>query len=61
MCEKKIQVSVMLPIGLNEKLKTLAVATTRTKSAYIRQILRRYLQYLQCQDPDERAAFDWQI
>lgn len=57
----KVTVSVLLPEAINEKLKTLAAANGRTKSAYIRQILRRYLRYLEAESGTERAEMDWEV
>ena len=41
---KKV-VSVLLPIELYEEIEKLAEYTQRSKSAYIRQVLRIYLRY----------------
>ena len=38
-------VSVLLPIELYEEIEKLAEYTQRSKSAYIRQVLRIYLRY----------------
>lgn len=61
MQENKVTVSVLLPEAINEKLKTLAAANGRTKSAYIRQILRRYLHYLEAKSDAEKAEMDWEV
>ena len=42
---KKVSVSVLLPETVNEKIKEFAARSGRTRSAYIRQILRRYPVY----------------
>ena len=57
----KVTVSVLLPEAINEKLKTLAAENGRTKSAYIRQILRRYLRYLETESDAEKAEMDWEV
>ena len=39
------KVSISLPMELYEQIKTLSEESQRTTSAYIRQVLRVYLQY----------------
>ena len=58
---KKVTVSVLLSWELNEKLKALAAGCGRTRSAYIRQILRRYLRYVETRDDPEGPRVDWEI
>ena len=50
MGRKKVPVNVLLPEEMNEKIKNLATEVRRSRSAYIRQILRRYLQYVETRD-----------
>ena len=58
---KKVPISLLLPEHINEKLKELAKASHRTRSAYIRQILRRYMQYVETRDNPEAKPVDWDI
>ena len=58
---KKVTVSVLVPAEINEKLVALAAANSRSKSAYIRQILRRYLRYLEAESAADRAEMDWEV
>ena len=61
MSEKKVHISLILPVELNERFKVLAAESYRTKSAYIRQVLRRYLQYLDHLETGDEAEIDWRI
>ena len=58
---EKISVSVVLTKEINEKLKELAQRSRRSKSAYIRQILRRYIQYVETRDDPSAEKVDWDI
>lgn len=58
---KKISVSVLIPEHINEKIKELAKTSHRTKSAYIRQILRRYVEYVETRDDPDAKPVDWDI
>ena len=58
---KKVSVSVLLPETVNEKLKEFAARSGRTRSAYIRQILRRYIRYMETKDDADATAVDWEI
>ncbi len=60
MREKKVCVSVPLPEQMNERLKKLAKDSGRTKAAYIRQILRRYMKYLDAWDDPDADPADWE-
>ena len=59
MTEKKVPVGVLLPEYVNEKLKVMAEKTHRTKSAYIRQILRRYVEYLEKKEDPKKKFRGW--
>ena len=61
MSGEKISVSVVLIEEINEKLKELARRSRRSKSAYIRQILRRYIQYVETRDDPSAEKVDWDI
>ena len=50
MNRKKVTVSIVLPEEIDEKLRRLAWESHRTRSAYIRQILRKYVQYMETKD-----------
>ena len=58
---KKVSVSVLLPETVNEKIKEFAARSGRTRSAYIRQILRRYIRYMETKDDADATAVDWEI
>ena len=58
---KKVSVSVLLPETVNEKIKEFAARSGRTRSAYIRQILRRYIRYMETKDNSDATAVDWKI
>ena len=58
---KKVSVSVLLPETVNEKIKEFAARSGRTRSAYIRQILRRYIRYMETKDDADATAVDWGI
>ena len=61
MREKKVPVCVSLPKEISEKLTELARETHRTRSAYIRQVLRRYIKYVEtCDDPDA-PSIEWKV
>lgn len=51
----KKSVSVLLPLALYQTLKARSLENGRTLPAYIRQILRRYVLYLEAHpdNPDE--------
>ena len=61
MSGEKVSVSVVLTEEINEKLKELARRSRRSKSAYIRQILRRYIQYVETRDDPSAEKVDWDI
>ena len=61
MREKKVPVSVLLPEHVDNCIKKLAKESGRTKSAYIRQILRRYKEYIETRDDPEAKPVDWDI
>ena len=58
---KKVSVSVLLPETVNEKIKEFATRSGRTRSAYIRQILRRYIRYMETKDDPDAGEMDWEI
>ena len=58
---EKVSVSVVLTKEINEKLKELAQRSRRSKSAYIRQILRRYIQYVEARDAPSAEKVDRDI
>ena len=58
---KKVSVSVLLPETVNEKIKEFAARSGRTRSAYIREILRRYIRYMETKDDADATAVDWEI
>ena len=58
---KKVSVSVLLPETVNEKIKEFAARSGRTRSAYIRQILRRYIRYMETRDDPDAGEMDWEI
>ena len=58
---KKVSVSVLLPEMVNEKIKEFAARSGRTRSACIRQILRRYIRYMETKDDADATAVDWEI
>ena len=58
---KKISVSVLLPEAVNEKIKEFAARSGRTRSAYIRQILRRYIRYMETRHDPDAGEMDWEI
>ena len=61
MSRKKVSVSVMVTAEMNEKLIELAKKAGRSRSTYIRQILRRYIQYVETKDDPNAPAVDWDI
>lgn len=61
MNRKKIPVSVMLPEEIDQKLRRLAWESHRTRSAYIRQILRKYVQYMETKDNPNAKPMNWDI
>ena len=61
MRKNKISVSIMLPEEVKDKLKALAMSSGRSKSAYIRQILRRYIQYVETKDTPNAEKVKWDI
>ena len=61
MREKKVPVSVLLPEHVDNCIKELAKESGRTKSAYIRQILRRYKEYIETRDDLEAKPINWDI
>ena len=55
---KKVTISVLVPEPIIEKRKTLAAGRGRTKSAYIRQILRRYIRCVETKKGPDREEMD---
>ena len=45
--EPKKTISILVPLGLYEELSGLAEDASRSMSAYIRQVLKAHLQYLE--------------
>ena len=61
MHRKKVSVSIVLTEEISEKLAMLAQRSGRSRSAYIRQILRRYIQYVETKDTPNAEKVDWDI
>ena len=61
MCRKKVTVSIVLTEEISEKLTVLARRSGRSRSAYIRQVLRRYIQYVETKDTPNAKKVDWDI
>ena len=61
MRRERVSISLLVPRELREKLTALAAESGRTRAAYIRQILRRYLQYLETKDDPDAPRVDWEI
>ena len=61
MRKKKISVSISLTEEVNDTIKLLAKNSGRSKSAYIRQVLRRYIQYVETKDSPNAQPVDWEI
>lgn len=61
MDRKKVSISFLLPEDMDERIKKLASDTHRSKSGYIRQILRRYLRYLDAKKDPGADPIDWDI
>lgn len=61
MDRKKVSISLLLPEAMDEQIKKLAADTHRSKSGYIRQILRRYLRYLETKENLTADPVDWDI
>lgn len=61
MNRKKVPVSVMLPEEIDQKLRRLAWESHRTRSAYICQILRKYVQYMETKDNPHAKPMNWAI
>ena len=57
----KSAVTILMPDELKEQLTVLAAESGRTRAAYIRQILRRYLQYLETKDDPGGPKVNWEI
>ena len=61
MRRERVSISVLVPRELREKLTALAAESGRTRAGYIRQILRRYLQYVETKDDPGGPRVDWEI
>ena len=61
MRREKVSISILVPRELKEQLTALAAESGRTRAAYIRQILRRYLQYLETKDDPDGPKVNWKI
>ncbi len=61
MRRERVSISVLVPRELREKLTALAAESGRTRAGYIRQILRRYLQYLETKDDPDGPRVNWEI
>ena len=61
MNRKKVLISVMLPEEMEQKLRSLALESNRSRSAYIRQILRKYVQYVETKDDPEARPVNWEM
>ena len=58
MKEKSVPISLTLPESVCQRIDQLAAGCGWNRSRYIRQIVRRYLRYL---DKPEALPRDWQI
>lgn len=58
---KKVRFSLLLPENIDAKIRRLAEDSGRTRSAYVRQILRRYIKYMETKDTPEGVDVDWEI
>ena len=61
MPSEKVSISLLVRKEEDQRLRALAALCGRTKSAYIRQIIRRYFRYLDTWDSPEGPAVDWDI
>ncbi len=61
MKEKSIPVHLTLPEHVYERIDRLAAETGRSKCRYIRQIVRRYLEYLDKLDQPDASPVNWRI
>ena len=61
MRREEVSISVLVPREPREKLTGLAAESGRTRAGYIRQILRRYLHYLETKDDPGGPRVDWEI
>ena len=61
MRRNKKTVTVLMPQELWDALTKFAQDRGRTRSACIRQILRRYLRYMETRDDPDAGEMDWEI
>ena len=61
MRRNKKTVTVLMPQELWDALTKFAQDRCRTRSACIRQILRRYLRYMETRDDPDAGEMDWEI
>ncbi len=61
MYRKKVAVSLLMTEEMNKRFKELARKSGRSKSAYIRQVLRRYIEYLDTRDDPNAEPINWDI
>lgn len=61
MYRKKVTVSILITEEMNERLKALAQGSRKSKAAYIRQILWRYVEYLDTRDDPNAKPINWDI
>ena len=61
MRRNKKPVTVLMPQELRDALTKFAQDSGRTRSAYIRQILRRYIRYMETRDDPDAGEMDWEI
>ena len=61
MREKAIPVYLSLPEHVNERIDQLAEETGRSTCKYIRQIIRKYLKYLDQADQTDAPPLDWRV
>ena len=57
----KSTITILMPEELKAQLTALAAASSRNRSAYVRQILRRYIQYMETKNNPDGPAVDWDI
>ena len=58
---KKVAVSVLLTEEMAEKVGRLAKESHRSRSAYMRQVLRKYIQCMETKDDPEAEPVNWEM
>lgn len=57
----KSTITILMPEELKAQLTALAAASSYNRSAYVRQILRRYVQYVETRNNPDGPEVDWDI